>query len=71
MVVSHDLNCEYGAEVHLVREVFVSLGRILGLGMVFVMPQNNMGAVIVLVAMSVFELINSAILHRIGKNSIK
>ena len=66
-----DLNCEYGAEVHLVREVFVSLGRILGLGMVFVMPQNNMGAVIVLVAMSVFELINSAILHRIGKNPIK
>lgn len=66
-----DLNCEYGAEVHLIRELFVSAGRVLGLLLVFVMPQSNTGAIIVLVSMSVFELINSLILNKIGKYSRK
>lgn len=62
-----NLKSEYGAEVHLFREFFVSVGRVLGLLLVWVIPQTNIGAIIVLVCMSVFELINSAILHTIEK----
>ena len=63
-----NLRSEYGAEVHLFREFFVSIGRVLGLVLVWVMPKTNIGAIIVLVCMSVFELINSAILHSIEKS---
>ncbi len=65
------LGCEYGAEVHLLREFFVSIGRVIGLLMVWLIPQTTIGIIIVLVCMSVFELLNSAILHTIKKHSIK
>ena len=60
---------EYGAEVHLLREFFVSIGRVLGLLLVWFIPRNDLGAVLVLVSMSVMELINSVILHKIEKDS--
>jgi hypothetical protein len=63
------LGSEYGAEVHLFREFFVSAGRILGLAMVWLIPQTNTGAIVVLICMSVFELINSALLHAIEKSA--
>ncbi|MBO5069763.1 MAG: MFS transporter [Roseburia sp.] len=34
---------EYGQEVHLIREVFVSAGRVLGLLLVWAVPQTNVG----------------------------
>lgn len=63
------LSSEYGAETHLLREFFVSLGRVLGLMLVWFIPQTDIGAIIVLVCMSLFELINSAILRKIEKNT--
>ncbi len=63
-----NLRSEYGAETHLLREFFVSIGRVLGLTLVWIIPQTNAGAIVVLVSMSVFELINSALLHKIQKN---
>lgn len=65
-----ELRSEYGAEVHLIREFFVSAGRILGLVLVWAVPQTNSGAVVVLTLMSIMELINSAILRRINKNRL-
>ena len=69
--IMEDLNLksEYGAETHLFRELFVSAGRVLGLLLVWIIPQTNIGAIIVLVCMSVFELINSAILRSIEKSN--
>ncbi|MBE6591904.1 MAG: MFS transporter [Ruminococcaceae bacterium] len=64
------LGSEYGAQIHLVRELFVSAGRILGLVLVWAVPQTNTGAVVVLICMAAMELINSAILHRIEKYKI-
>lgn len=65
------IGCEYGAEIHLLREFFVSIGRVIGLLMVWLIPQTTVGIIFVLVCMSVFELINSAILHSIKKHTIK
>ena len=64
-----DFGSEYGAEVHLFREFFVSAGRILGLALVWIVPQSNLGAILVLVCMSAFELVNSALLRAIEKNA--
>ena len=63
------LSSKYGAETHLFREFFVSIGRVLGLLLVWFIPRNEIGAVLVLVSMSVMELINSAILKIIEKNT--
>lgn len=62
---------EYGAEAHLLREFFVSIGRVIGLLMVWLIPQTNIGTMAVLVCMSGFEIINSTILHIIKKRSQK
>lgn len=59
------LGAEYGAQVHLVREFFVSMGRILGLALVWIVPQTNTGAVVVLACMLAIQLTNSVILHKI------
>jgi len=63
-----ELGGEYGAEVHLVRELFVSVGRILGLFLVWAVPQTNVGAVFVLLSMGAIEVVNAVILNRIEKD---
>lgn len=65
------IGSEYGAEIHLLREFFVSIGRVVGLLMVWLIPQTTIGIIVVLVCMSAFELINSAILLSIKKHTIK
>ena len=50
-----------------IRELFVSAGRILGLLLIWVVPQTNLGAVFVLLGLSLIELINSAILRKLEK----
>ena len=65
------LHAEVGAEVHLVREVFVSAGRILGLLLVWIAPQTNEGAVFVILCMIGAGLVNAWIVWIIGKSDNK
>ena len=62
------LHGEYGGEVHLVRELFVSAGRVMGLVIVWAVPKTNVGAVIVLMFMILTALIDAVIIWRIEKN---
>lgn len=57
----------HGVEVHLLREFFVSLGRILGLVLVWLAPQTNEGAVFVILCMMGMAAIDAWILWKIGK----
>lgn len=63
-----DLHGEYGGEVHLVRELFVSAGRIIGLLIVWAVPKTNIGAVIVLMFMMFTALVDAVLIWRIDKN---
>ena len=62
------LHGEYGAEVHTVREIFVSLGRVLGLAIVWSVPKTDIGAVIVVLFMTVTALTDAMILRSIERD---
>lgn len=57
----------YGPEVHLLRELFVSSGRVLGLLLVWIVPKTNTGAVCVMVCVMLTALINALILKTVNK----
>ena len=63
------LHGEYGAEAHTIREVFVSAGRVMGLVIVWAVPKTNVGAVIVVLFMTLTALADAAILRSIGKDA--
>ena len=69
--VIEDLNLhgEYGAEVHTVRELFVSAGRIAGLAIVWFAPKTNNGIAFALLSMMLTAVINAIILQKIKKRS--
>ncbi len=62
------LHGESGPEVHLVREFFVTTGRLLGLALVWFVPRTNAGAVAVLVTLMMTAVVNAWILRRIDRN---
>ena len=62
------LRGEYGQEVHWVREIFVSAGRVLGLLLIWAVPQTNVGAVIVLLFLTLINLIDAFIIKIIEKD---
>jgi len=59
------LHKEFGSEVHLVRELFVSTGRLIGLAIILLVPQTNTGAAFALGCMMIFALFNALILKKI------
>ena len=61
---------EYGAEVHFVREFFVSAGRFLGLALVWIVPQTPVGAVFVLVCLMLTAVLDALILRKIRKSGV-
>lgn len=61
------LRSEYGGEVHLIRELFVSAGRVFGLGIVWIVPKTNVGAVVVLLFMMITALIDAMIIWTIDR----
>ena len=62
------LGGEYGQEVHWVREIFVSAGRVLGLLLIWAVPQTNVGAVVVLLFLTLINLIDAFIIKKIEKD---
>ena len=62
------LHSEYGAEVHFIREIFVTVGRILGLVLVWIVPKTNGGAVFVLIILMFTSIVNALLLKKIEKN---
>jgi len=61
---------EYGAEVHFVREFFVSFGRFLGLALVWVVRQAAEGAVFILVCLMLTAVLDALILKKIQKSGV-
>lgn len=64
-----NLRGEYGGEVHLIRELFVSAGRVMGLIIVWSVPKTNVGAVVVLLFMMITALIDAFIIWKIDKGN--
>lgn len=64
------LRSEYGAEVHFVREFFVSVGRSLGLALVWIIPQTTVGAVTVLLCLMLTSMLDAWILRTIQKSGV-
>lgn len=62
------LEGEYGAEIHTFRELFVAAGRVLGLIIVWGAPRTNVGALIVVLLMTLIALADAALLKIIEKN---
>lgn len=70
IVEEFGLHKEFGSEVHLIRELFVSSGRLIGLVLILQVPKTNTGAAFVLGCMMLFAIINVLILKKISRTSI-
>jgi MFS family permease len=57
-----------GPQIHTVREIFVSIGRIIGYLMIAFIPQTNMGIVIILSVISIFSVVNYFLVKKASKN---
>lgn len=66
-----DFNGEYGPEIHTFREVFVALGRVAGLAIVWAVPKTNIGAVIVVLFLSLTALLDTLLLRSIERDMKK
>ena len=55
----------YGAEVHTVREFFVTVGRIIGILLVLFIPQTNIGIVVILSILTLTSVVNAFIVKDI------
>lgn len=64
------LRQEYGSEVHFFREFFVAGGRLLGLALVWLIPQTTVGAVVVLVCLMLTSMLNALILRKIQSSGV-
>lgn len=60
-----------GAQIHTVREIFVSFGRILGIMMIMCIPQTNIGSAITLALLMLTSLINVLIVKKVEKALLK
>lgn len=56
-----------GVELHTVREMFVSAGRILGIVLILCIPQTTVGTAITLTALMLTSFINIALVKKIEK----
>ena len=57
-----------GAQVHAVRELFVTAGRIIGILMILFIPQNTIGVVITLSVIMSMPAVNALLVRSIEKN---
>lgn len=65
------LGGEYGGEIHTFREIFVTAGRILGLTIVWSVPKTSVGAVIVVLFMTLTALGDAALLRGIERSETR
>lgn len=71
-VIEKDMGMkDAGAEVHTVREFFVGAGRILGILMIFIAPQNNFGTVLVFAVLVASAIISAVLIKRINTSADK
>ena len=59
-----------GAQIHAVRELFVSMGRILGILMIICIPQTNVGCTVILSALILTSLVNTFLVKKIESEYI-
>lgn len=57
-----------GAQVHAVREIFVTVGRIIGILMILLIPQTTLGVVITLSVIMSMPAVNALLVRSIEKN---
>lgn len=57
-----------GPQIHTVREIFVSSGRILGIFMIMLIPQMSLGIVAILSALSMLSVINYFLVKKVSNN---
>lgn len=57
-----------GEQIHTVREIFVSTGRIFGVLMIMFIPQTIIGIVIILSALSMLSVINYFLVKKVSNN---
>lgn len=70
-VIEQDMGMkDAGAEVHTVREFFVGVGRVLGILMIFIAPQNNFGTVLVFVVLVASALMSTVLIKSINKSTV-
>ena len=60
-----------GAQIHTVREIFVSLGRIIGIVLIFCIPQTTIGIAITLAVLMLTSLINVVLVNSIEKMDLQ
>lgn len=57
-----------GAQVHAVREIFVTAGRIIGIMMVLLIPQTTTGIIITLSLIMAMPIANAILVHSVEKS---
>ncbi len=53
-----------GGEVHTIREYFLSTGRILGIALAMLLPQSNLGYILVIFLLTVSQYASAALMRR-------
>ena len=59
------------AEVHTVREFFIAVGRVIGILMILLTPQNDFGSVMLLVIFVASSLVSAVLIKSINKDAAK
>ena len=57
----------YGAQIHTVREFFVTVGRVIGILLVLFIPQTNIGIVVILSVLTLTSIVNALLVRDIEK----
>lgn len=57
-----------GAQIHTVREVFVTIGRVIGVLLILFIPQTNIGIVVILTILMLTSVVNALLVRNIEKH---